>query len=140
MVNDRTKKGSTSQARFLLRKRNNERQPLDSFKRIDKRFNWINCQSIKKNRGMTRWPFLRKGSFVLSAIGGRPHEMPAQVPVGQAAQELPAPGQGGTGPGWRPIEKGLASIAALRTKCFLVCGRGAINAKIRVSQQRGKRS
>src|SRR5699024_3378488 len=68
------KKGSTSQARFLLRKRNNERQPLDSFKRTDKRFNWINCQSIKKNRDMTRWPFLRKGSFVLSAIGGRPHE------------------------------------------------------------------
>ena len=72
MVNDRTKKSSTSQARFLLRKRNNERQPLDSFKRTDKRFNWINCQSIKKNRDMTRWPFLRRGPFLLSTIGGCP--------------------------------------------------------------------
>ena len=124
MINDRTKEGSTSQARFLLRKRNNERQPLDSFKRTDKRFNWINCQSIKKNRDMTRWPFLRKGSFVLSAIGGCPMKCQRKYQWVKLPRNCLPQGKGGTGPGWRPIGRGLAPTVALRTKCSPVCGPG----------------
>ena len=60
-----------------------------------------------------------------------PHEVPAEVPLGQAAKSLPAPGQGGywaSGrvlPPGQPTGKVWASTAALKILWSPVCGLAA---------------